>query len=148
MARSSNYPAAIKKCRFTVIFLQHLSVWSRLLKERSERWPSGLRQRFAKPSCGYTPAPRVRIPPSPLDFQKWTILLQLQYTSQSLRNQEWWITSFNCWLLTDRFQIYTKIYYLSGEKFYWNGILYLDLTRGVSNYFSRLFFHADSGFLA
>jgi hypothetical protein len=38
--------------------------------EGSERWPSGLRQRFAKPSYGYKPVPRVRIPPSPFKDQQ------------------------------------------------------------------------------
>ena len=32
----------------------------------SERWPSGRRQRFAKPSYEFKLVPRVRIPPSPV----------------------------------------------------------------------------------
>src|SRR5208282_2765521 len=31
----------------------------------AERWPRGLRRRFAKPLCGLKPVPGVRIPPSP-----------------------------------------------------------------------------------
>ena len=51
-----------KKSRPYAVFLKFLK------NKNLERWPSGLRQRFAKPSYRFKLVPRVRIPPSPLDF--------------------------------------------------------------------------------
>ena len=54
-----------KKSHSGVMFLHLDRLDCRLLPVRLERWPSGLRQRFAKPSYRFKLVPRVRIPPSP-----------------------------------------------------------------------------------
>ena len=44
----------------------------------TERWLSGRKQRFAKPSYGLKPVPGVRIPPSPPEFPNFFIFNPLR----------------------------------------------------------------------
>src|ERR1700751_1940041 len=52
-----------------------------------ERWQSGRMRRGAKPLYGLTPVPRVRVPPSPPDFQLLTSLTCCP-TCRSLRQRK------------------------------------------------------------
>ena len=65
------YGIAGENAKHRLMCLQDRSPSGKLTDSNGlERWPSGLRQRFAKPSWGYTPPPRVRIPPSPFQAHK------------------------------------------------------------------------------
>ena len=54
-----------------------------LVQNRMERWLSGLKQRFAKPSYWVIPVPGVRIPPSPFPERRGSQVL----TPQELANR-------------------------------------------------------------